>query len=122
MNEHKVKNYELRDDCPIKSAEQNDLFKNYEKNKKKISSSNWECDVCHKQFSNEEYLEKHIEKNHVVENSKGICLADFCSFLPCKEGYEIIVSKRCETIMDRCFDEGFSIFARKLCYINYEED
>ncbi|CAG9312210.1 unnamed protein product [Blepharisma stoltei] len=122
MNQYKVKSYELPEDCPFKNAEQRDLFKTYEKTKKRISQATWECEICHKQFSKEEGLEKHIERTHAEDSNKSVCLGDFCYFLPCKEGYSGVISDRCEAIMDKCFDESFFIVARELCYVNYDED
>jgi len=118
LNKHDLRSFELSQQCPFRLAESKDALKPYEKYKQKKGVAMYECEVCKKQFRSEEYLESHILKNHFQKN-RGICLGDFCEFLPC-EDYLVIKRHRCEAVVQLCFKEDLVLEALELC--NFEEE
>ena len=93
--------YDLEPFCPFKYIETRDVLAPYDKLKTKQSGVSYDCETCHKTFRTEGFAEQHIVKAHAVEaGSQDVCLADYCSFLPCDSSY---LPHRCITVMDSCF-------------------
>lgn len=60
---------------------------------KRIVKKNHECNICQKQFDNEDYLEFHMKQSHYrgerlqerYENSGMVCPADLCDIFECPD-------------------------------------
>ena len=112
LSKHNLKAFNLPEDCPLRITEKEDKLYPYYSFKSKPSQGSYECKSCNKIFRSEKYLEEHITNNHVVSN--GICLADFCQFLPCGRT-DPIIENRCASVMSSCFSEHAIEDALKLC-------
>eukprot|EP00457_Paulinella_chromatophora_P011676 gb/GEZN01011832.1/.p1 GENE.gb/GEZN01011832.1/~~gb/GEZN01011832.1/.p1 ORF type:complete len:274 (+),score=7.31 gb/GEZN01011832.1/:68-889(+) len=76
--------YELPSECPW--APSRDMLGEQEHLKNKVSSREWQCGLCGKIFTSEDWLDSHFDRKHkpdAVSLERDICLADYCDVLRC---------------------------------------
>lgn len=110
-----IKQYDLEPFCPLKYIDTRDMLSTYEKDKSKLAGNSYECELCHKTFKNEHFVEQHLLRAHPksIEPSD-ICLADYCSFLPCDDTF---LPHRCVAVMESCVQgPGKDRLIAEICY------
>jgi len=106
--------YKLDATCPFKPS----LDKlSFHESEKSMHQSHWRCDVCDKQFKEEQHLDKHLGRVHedLIPKEATVCLADYCdvfqcysiddgsSFRACAPEIMEKLKINCEALASRCF-------------------
>jgi hypothetical protein len=95
-----------------------------------LAGRKWfKCKSCSKQFKTAEYLDKHIRDRHILSQPSdatahtggNVCLANFCSFIPCDAGKPTLISSLhvhhpervraahlCREVLSRCLPPSIS--------------
>lgn len=110
-----IKQYDLEPFCPLKYIDTRDLLSSYEKHKSKLVGNTYECELCHKTFKSEHFVEQHLLRAHPQPvQPSDICLADYCSFLPCDDTF---LPHRCVAVLESCVQgPGKEKLISAICY------
>lgn len=116
LSDLNIKQYDLEPFCPLKYIDSRDMLLAYEKQKTKLSGNSYECEICHKTFKSEHYMEQHLLRVHPNPiEANDICLADYCSFLPCDDTF---LPHRCVAVLESCVQSapGKERLIAEICY------
>ena len=111
---------EMPRDCPFHPDQ--DMYLDQEKHKAMVRRSHLKCGYCGKQFRDEHYIDRHMDRRHEDKITEGasVCLADFCDVLdctgrdhpshplPCKPDLMAQRKFHCGAIFHKCFPPGRS--------------
>jgi len=128
------KGYELPMDCPF-NPKLDRLLDDEQKGKEKIRASQWKCLYCSKLFTQEHWLDQHLDRRHLPDMSKSTCLANYCNILrckalefedmdqdlatvptaePCNPSVKALDKHTCEAVNHKCFPSEKSSLAHTL--------
>lgn len=115
LTDQGIKPYDLEPFCPLKYIQTRDILSPYDKQKVKLAGNTFECDICHKTFKSEHYIEQHFLRAHPNPPGQNeVCLADYCAFLPCDESF---LPHRCVSVMESCITgPGKEKVIAAICY------
>jgi len=108
--------YQLPRQCPLHPD--NDKMAFFAKSSKYLRRKRWQCEICEKIFSNQQYLDQHFENQHgdLIPKNSTVCLGDWCDIfgctsledendvpLPCNELAMKRRNLECQQLMQLCF-------------------
>lgn len=116
LEEHKIEDYELPDNCPFKKENNIWAFHESQKRRKRLAGQlTWECGICGKKFKSEHYLDLHMETHHMNQATAKTCLVDYClMFDMCDEKTGYARAQRKMADLEDC-DEEVQKKAQQTC-------